>query len=177
MFYELLTVDFEDLTVYVQNRTLSEDVKKTFKLVVFIVAFYIILNISKTVLKSVTEIKKSFMMSGKVGTSVNKMVYAKGTFLWWRLCILSFRTIAYIVNKQSSICRKYLPLQGLCVPSVKTTADVCNRFQINIFFFKFKWKVLKRINPNLGGLSRGSFLSPYYSKTTSLKTITSFEVS
>ena len=81
MFYELLTVDFEDLTVYVQNRTLSEDVKKTFKLVVFLVAFYIILNISKTVLKSVTEIKKSFMMSGKVGTSVNKMVYAKGTFL------------------------------------------------------------------------------------------------
>ena len=41
------------------------------------------------------------MMSGKLGTSGNKMVYAKGTFLWWRLCVSSFRTIAYIVDKQA----------------------------------------------------------------------------
>ena len=74
------------------------------------------------------------MMSGKVGTSGNKMVYAKGNFLWWTLCISSFRTIAYIVNKKSGIYRKYLLLQGLCVPSVKTTTDVCNRFKMNIFF-------------------------------------------
>ena len=62
------------------------------------------------------------------------MVYAKGAFLWWRLCISSFRTIAYIVNEQSGTCRKYLLLQGLCVPSVKTTTYVCNRFKMDIFF-------------------------------------------
>ena len=71
------------------------------------------------------------MMSGKAGTSGNKMVYAKGTFFWWRLFISSSRTIAYIVNKQRGICRKYLLLQGLCVPSVKTTSYVCNRFKMN----------------------------------------------
>ena len=41
------------------------------------------------------------MMSGKLGTSGNKMVYAKGTFLWWRLCVPSFRNIASIVDKQA----------------------------------------------------------------------------
>ena len=46
---------------------------------------------------------------------------------------------------------------------------------MNIFFFKFKWKVLKQINPNLGGLSRGLFLPPYSNGTTSFKTIPSFE--
>ena len=59
--------------------------------------------------------------------------------------------------------------------SVKTTTYVFNRFKMNIFFFKFKWKVLKQINPNLGGLSRGSFLPPYSNGTTSFKTIPSFE--
>ena len=34
----------------------------------------------------------------------------------------------YVVNKQSYILRRYLLLQGLCVPSVKTTTYVCNRF-------------------------------------------------
>ena len=61
------------------------------------------------------------------------MVFEKGTFLWWRLFIPSFITIAYIVDKQSGICRKYLLLQGLCEPSVKTTIYACNRFKINIF--------------------------------------------
>ena len=74
------------------------------------------------------------MMSGKVGTSGNKMVYEKSAFLWWRLCIPSIRTIAYFVDKQGGICRKELLLQGLCVPSVKTTIYVCNRFKMNIFF-------------------------------------------
>ena len=80
------------------------------------------------------ETKKKFMISRKVGTSGKKMVYQKGTFLWWRLCIPSFRTIAYIVDKQSGICRKYPLLQGLFVPSVKTTTYVCNRFKMNTFF-------------------------------------------
>ena len=40
----------------------------------------------------------------------------------------SFETIAYVVDKQSDICRRYLLLQGLCVASVKTTTYVCNRF-------------------------------------------------
>ena len=102
------------------------------------------------------------------------MVFEKGTFLWWRLFIPSFITIAYIVDKQSGICRKYLLLQGLYEPSVKTTIYVCNRFKMNIFF-KFKWKVLKQINSNLGGFSRGLFLFPCSNETTSLKTILSFD--
>ena len=40
----------------------------------------------------------------------------------------SFKTIAYVVDKQSDICRRYPLLQGLCVSSVKTTTYVCNRF-------------------------------------------------
>ena len=40
--------------------------------------------------------------------------------------------MAYAVDKQSDICRRYLLLQGLCVQSVKTTSYVCNRF--NTFF-------------------------------------------
>ena len=63
-------------------------------------------------------------MLGKVGTSANKMVYPEGNFLQWGLFIPSFITI----DKQSNICRRYLLLEGLCVPSVKTTAYVCKRF-------------------------------------------------
>ena len=44
-----------------------------------------------------------------------------------------------------------------------------------IFFLKFKWKVLKQINPNLAGLSRGSLLPPWSNETSSLKTILSFD--
>ena len=101
------------------------------------------------------------------------MIYAKGTFLWWRLCISSFRTIAYIVNKQSGICKEFLLLRGLCVPSVKTTTYVYNRFEMKkkIFFFsnlneKFwiKWKAFYAL-----------VFTPYSNETTSLKTIPSFE--
>ena len=120
------------------------------------------------------EIKKKPIMSGKVGTSENKMVYAKGTFLWWRLCIPSIRTITYVVVKQNGICRRYLLLQGLCVSSVKTATYVCNRFKMD-FFFKFKWKVLKWINPNLAGLSRGLFLFRCSYQISSLKTIPLFD--
>ena len=60
------------------------------------------------------------------------MVYEKSTFLWLRLCIPNFRTLTYIVDKQSGICWKYLLLQGLCVSSVKTTTYVCNRFKMNL---------------------------------------------
>ena len=56
------------------------------------------------------------------------MVYPEGIFLWWGLFIPGFKTIAYVVDKQSYIWRRYLLLQGLCVPSVKTTTYVCNRF-------------------------------------------------
>ena len=117
-------------------------------------------------LKPVTEIKKSFMMLGKVAPGGKKMVYAKCTVLWWRLCKSSFRTITYIVNKQSGIYRKYLEvskLQHMFVIGWKW-----------IFFFKFERKLLKQSSPNLGGLSRRSFLSPYSNETTSLKTIPSF---
>ena len=60
------------------------------------------------------------------------MVYEKSTFLWLRLCIPNFRTLTYIVDKQSGICWKYLLLQGLCVSSVKATTYVCNRFKMNL---------------------------------------------
>ena len=79
----------------------------------------------------VTEIKKSFMMSGKVGTSKTKWYMQKVPF-YDENYIKRFRTIAYVVNKQSG--RKYILLQGLFVPSVKTTTCVCNRFKMNIFF-------------------------------------------
>ena len=36
--------------------------------------------------------------------------------------------MAYVVDNQSGICSGYLLLQGLLVPSVKTTAYVRNRF-------------------------------------------------
>ena len=42
-------------------------------------------------------------------------------------------------------------------------------------YIKFKSSVLKQINPNLGGISRGSFLPLGCNETTSLKTILSFE--
>ena len=116
------------------------------------------------------------MISRKVGTSGNKMVYAEGTFLWWGLCIPSSRTIAYVVDKQNSICRGNLPLHRLCVPSVETTTYVCNDL---IFlsvlntpgYTKFKSKGLKQINSNLGRLSRGSLLPSCPNEITSLKTI------
>ena len=54
------------------------------------------------------------------------MVFPECTFLWWELFIPSFKTITYVVDKQSDICRRYLLLLGLCVPSVKSTTYVCN---------------------------------------------------
>ena len=78
--------------------------------------------------------EKSFMISGKVGTSGNKVVYAL-TSLWQRLCIPSLRTIAYVVDKQSGICRRYILLQGLCVSSVKNTIYAYNRVKIKMTIF------------------------------------------
>ena len=112
-------------------------------------------------------------MSGNVGTSPNTVVYAKGTSLWQRLCIPRFRTIAYVVDKP--ICRRYILLQGLCVSGVKTTIHACNRLKID-FFFQISMQSFETNQPNLGGLSRGSFLPPCFKETTSLKTILSFEL-
>ena len=89
-----------------------------------LVAFEIILTFSEIV----HENKKNFIVWGKVGTSANEMVYPEGTFLWWGLVIPSFKTIAYVIHKQSDICIRYLLLQELCVRSVKMTTYVCNRF-------------------------------------------------
>ena len=49
--------------------------------------------------------QKNFMMSGKLRTSVKKMVYPEGTFLWWGLFVPSFKSIAYVVDKQRDVCR------------------------------------------------------------------------
>ena len=79
-------------------------------------------------MKPVTKIKKKSWCQEKWGCSANKMVYAKGTFLLWGFCIPSFRTIAYAIDNESDTYRRYLLLQGLYVPSVKTTTYICNRF-------------------------------------------------
>ena len=79
-------------------------------------------------MKPVTEIKKISWCQEKWRRSANNMVYAKGTFLLWGFCIPSFRAIAYAIDKQSGTCRRYLLLQVLYVPSVKTTTYVCNKF-------------------------------------------------
>ena len=63
--------------------------------------------------------RKKFIMAGKMGHSANKMIYANDTFLWWVLCIPNFRAIAYVINKQSDACRRYLLLQGLYVQMSK----------------------------------------------------------
>ena len=102
------------------------------------------------------------------------MVYAKGTFLWWRLCVSSFRTIAYIVDKQAVYAENTFCYKD-CVCQVSKLQRIYVTDLKWFFFFKFKWKVLKKINPNLGGLSRGTFLPPCSNETTSLKIIPSFE--
>ena len=79
-------------------------------------------------MKPVTEIKKISWCQEKWGRSANKMVYTKVTFLFWGFCLPSFRAIAYAIDKQSGTCRRYLLLQGLYVPSVKTTTYVCKSF-------------------------------------------------
>ena len=56
------------------------------------------------------------------------MVCPEWTFLWQGLLLPSFKTIDYIVVKQSDICRRYLQLQELYVQSIKTTIYVCNMF-------------------------------------------------
>ena len=53
-------------------------------------------------------------MSGKVET------FGKQNSICKRF-IPSFRAIAYVIDTQSGTCRRYLQLQGLYVPSVKTT--------------------------------------------------------
>ena len=83
-----------------------------------------------TFFEPVTEIKKISWCQEKWGRSANKMVYTKVTFLFWVFCLPTFRAIAYAIDKQSGTCRRYLLLQGLYVPSVKTTTYVCNRFNI-----------------------------------------------
>ena len=44
--------------------------------------------------------------------------------------------MAYVIDKQSGTCRRYLLLQVLGVPSVKTTAYVCNRFNTSFCTIK-----------------------------------------
>ena len=61
--------------------------------------------------------------------------------------------------------------------SLKITTYVCHRFNTSFCARDhkkettgyIKFKVLNQINPNLGGLSKGSLLPPCSNKTTSLK--------
>ena len=79
-------------------------------------------------MKPVTEIKKIPWCQEKWRRSANKIVYAKATFLSLGFCIPSFRAIAYAIDKQSDTGKRHLLLQGLYVPSVKTTTYVCSSF-------------------------------------------------
>ena len=52
------------------------------------------------------ENQKNFIMSRKLGTSPNKMVYPEGiSFLWWGLFTPSFKPIACVVDKQRDVYR------------------------------------------------------------------------
>ena len=74
------------------------------------------------------------------------MRYFLCRYLLW-LYILSSRTIAYVVDKQSCICKWYLLLKGLYVPSVKTTC-VCNRFNTSF------WAKDHKANQAISNLNR-----------------------
>ena len=50
----------------------------------------------------------------------------------WYMQKVPFYDKDYVYQQQGGICRRYLLLQGLCVPSVKTKTYVCNRF--NTYF-------------------------------------------
>ena len=68
-------------------------------------AFYLLF------LKPVTRIKRKSKFKGKWWHR-----QTEGTFLWSGLCIRSYKTIAYVIDKQSCV----------CMPSVKTTTYLCN---------------------------------------------------
>ena len=70
---------------------------------------------------------KEFMISGKLETSTNKLVYPEGTFLWWGLLIPSFKLIAYVSTNKGMYVELH-SVTGISVPSVKTTTYVCNSF-------------------------------------------------
>ena len=44
----------------------------------------------------------------------------------------SFKTIAYVIGKQSVTCRRYFLLHGLCVPGARIIRYVCNRFNTSL---------------------------------------------
>ena len=81
----------------------------------------------------VTTSRRNQKKASKSGDVSKQNVICKLYLLWWRWCIRSIRTTAYVVDKQSGICRRYLLLQ-VCVPSVKTATNVCNRFKMDFVF-------------------------------------------
>ena len=89
--------------------------------------------------------------------------------------IINNKTAAYVVDKVSNICRRW-PVTGIMCAKCQNYNILSNRPQNKTNYIKFKTKVLKEINPNLGGLSRGLFLPPCSNETTSLKTISLFEL-
>ena len=62
--------------------------------------------------------------------------------------------LSYVVDKQSDICRDNF----CCRDYVCQVLKLQHMYLIGLILYKFKSKVLKQINRNLGGLSRGSFL-------------------
>ena len=76
MLYELPIVNFEDPTVYVKSRNLSEKVLKTVKPMAFLVAFQVILTFSE----AGHENQKETMMSEKWGRQQTKWYMQKVAF-------------------------------------------------------------------------------------------------
>ena len=72
-----------------------------------------------------------------------------------------------MLSTNKTVYRRYLVLHGLCLPSVKTTTYVCNRFntsfcaedhKTNQTISNLNGKFFSNLNVNQGGLSRVSFL-------------------
>ena len=109
------------------------------------------------------------MMSGKLGTSANKMVYPEGTFLWWRLFTPSFKPIAYIVDKQKEVCRNTFCYRDY-VCQVSKLQHICNRFNTSFYARNHKTnQAISNLNRkfwnkstlgDLGGFSSDSLLFP-----------------
>ena len=81
--------------------------------------------------------------------------YTQKVLLLWGFCIPSFRAVAHAIDKQSGTCRRYLPLQGLYVASVKTTTYVCNRFDTSFCTKDHKTQLAISCNILLHQAARG----------------------
>ena len=77
MLYQIPIVDFEDPTVYVRTKLYRKTSQKRLRQWLSLLYFESIFTFSET---GHGNKQKKIMMSGKVTTSTNKMVYVEGYF-------------------------------------------------------------------------------------------------